>query len=456
MRAFFVVVLSFLLVLEVHAQALPKPERFQQAVGEIVRDAGVRRGFAANDPRIHSTNYGVGRAAVATAGGAGAGLLIAGTAPAWITVLGVAAATWAVGTLLDIAYDGVVQWAFSPDGVSYQGAASGEAFPPLHGGAAGFKSECNGGPSWVYGSSQGAVAQGCVATLAAYDPSTAYSVSVGGDGAYYLHARFCYDPVNFPNWCVTSAAALAMSTATVPSGTNCASGAGTTGGCITFSPSSPDSGSGTIDDAIAALPASELEKPVSHQAMADFINEMSQQAASQPDYAGMPMPVSQPLVEAADVARWAQANPEAYPRVADALAPVGSPNPGLYPSAAPSPGAAPQPAISPTPDTAINPAGAQPQQNLGPDPGIGSPTLEATPTAAQILAPILDLFPDFRSYSVPSHASECPRPGLELFGQELVLDAHCTLLDTPAVRDTLYAVMAAVWLVVAVFIILTA
>ena len=80
--------------------------------------------------------------------------------------------------------------------------------------------------------------------------------------------------------------------------------------------------------------------------------------------------------------------------------------------------------------------------------------LEPTPTARQILQPLLDLFPDFRSFVVPSHQATCPKPTFNVFGKQVVMDAHCTISEEQ--RSALYAVMAAVWAMTAAFIILRA
>jgi len=125
-----------------------------------------------------------------------------------------------------------------------------------------------------------------------------------------------------------------------------------------------------------------------------------------------------------------------------------------------SPWTLPSNPTSTTQDTSVatspstNAASANPLENLGPDPGIGSPTLETTPTAQQILAPILGLMADFRSFVVPAHESTCPKPTFQLFGKSIVMDAHCNIAEQQ--RAALYAVMAAVWLLAGALIVLRA
>jgi hypothetical protein len=205
--------------------------------------------------------------------------------------------------------------------------------------------------------------------------------------------------------------------------------------------------------AIANIPDSELSKPLNPVILAAAANKLWQTAAAQPGYSGLPYDTTNPIT-AADVATWTATNPTLAPTVADAIAPVSSSATAPFSTNA----AIPIPA---NPGTSANPAtsagtnpSTQPLQNLGSDPGIGFPTLESPPTAQMILNPLLNLFPDLKTFVVPSHNSVCAKPSMTLFGKTLVLDGHCTLLES--VRPTLYAVMAAVWLMVALFIILAA
>lgn len=188
-----------------------------------------------------------------------------------------------------------------------------------------------------------------------------------------------------------------------------------------------------------------MSLPASPALVAQAANNAWQSAASQPGYQGLPFQASNP-VTTADAQAWQAANPSSYPTVGDMLSPAVNPS-----TSAVSQPVAPGTVANPGTNTA--PANT-PQVNLGTDPVVPLPTLEGTPTGQMILAPILSLFPDLKSFVVPSHSAECPKPTLNLFGRALLLDGHCTLLET--VRPTLYAVMAAVWLVIALFIILAA
>lgn len=208
---------------------------------------------------------------------------------------------------------------------------------------------------------------------------------------------------------------------------------------------------------MSSLPDSERTKPVTSPLLADSISGLWKSA-----YDRNPSSVLPPQqVSPSDVSNFLAQNPSIQP-MGDNL----SSSPGTFtPTSAPSSPTATSPGASTNPGTGgivgpgtttptTTPTTTNPKPDLGPDPGIGAPTLEATPTAAAILAPLLGLFPDLRSYVVPSHSAECPKPSIDLWDRHLVLQEHCTVLE--GVRPALYAIMAAVWLMVAVFIILAA
>jgi hypothetical protein len=92
--------------------------------------------------------------------------------------------------------------------------------------------------------------------------------------------------------------------------------------------------------------------------------------------------------------------------------------------------------------------------DLGDDPNTPAPTMEDTPTAEAILSPILNLMPDLKSFEVPAHAGECPKPSFSVFDHEYRWEAHCTLMDQN--RALIEAAMMLVWALAALFIVLRA
>ena len=171
-----------------------------------------------------------------------------------------------------------------------------------------------------------------------------------------------------------------------------------------------------------------------------------------PGYDGLPYPQSDPLTSA-DATPWIQANPELAPTVRDFVSPNPSPSSSGNPWSLPANPTAPNTNPAAPNQNTTNPGAENPVANLGPDPGIGAPTLEAIPTAQQIVQPILDIGADLRGYRPPSHAGECPRPTIELYGTH-VLDAHCALIDDN--KAIIQAAMMLAWALMALFIVLAA
>jgi uncharacterized membrane protein len=218
----------------------------------------------------------------------------------------------------------------------------------------------------------------------------------------------------------------------------------------------------SLDAAVDALETDSSTKAVSvsQQLLANIANKAWQQAASQPGYAGEPYPTASPLTTL-DAFRWTQANPTASPTLDDLLRPAT--NAQVYPDGVPiSPTIVYSAPTSPTTGNQNVNVINTPSVNVinkvsvdfGTDPGVAEPTLEATPTGAQILQPLTSLFPELRSFQTPAHASSCPKPVFDVFGKSVVMDSHCTIAEQH--RAALAAVMMTVWLLVGLFILLSA
>lgn len=199
---------------------------------------------------------------------------------------------------------------------------------------------------------------------------------------------------------------------------------------------------------------------VSQQLLANLGNKAWQQAAAQQGYSGQPYPAANPL-SAIDVAQWTQANPTANPTVDDLLRPAT--NTQTYPDGVPiSPTVVYTTPTSPTTGNQNVSVINTPNVNVvnkvsvdfGTDPGVADPTLEATPTGAQILQPLTSLFPEFRTFQTPIHASSCPKPAFDIFGKSIIMDSHCIIAEQH--RAALAALMMAAWMMVGLFIMLSA
>lgn len=446
-------ILKFCLLLVVPTQAWPQalpvaqPQNVNRAISGAMGNVMANRGFAANDPRFVNTIARMSPALQSIAGGAAAITVGAVTAPGWVT----GALAIGVGTVISyavgIAVNALVNWWFREDGKIDQSGLAGERDP-----SAGI---APGSPAWR-------------APFWVTKSSTQYIW--GGDGvAVAREAEASYRAVNgftpnTPTCTIGSTGQTATCGGTIaslqssgppgacPSGTFWIAGSCSLYGFLV--PASVPTVIGqTPQQAVNALPNGELDKRLNPKIVAAVADRAWQSAASQPGYDGVPYSVSRPVTEA-DVQPWLNQNPQIAPTVRDFV----SPNPVT--PANPTPWAVPlnpaAPVVSPTtPNTnTTNPAAESPQANLGPDPGIGAPTLEATPTAQQIIQPVLNLAPELRSFQASSHSGTCPRPSFELFNQIHTLDAHCKLIDDN--KSIMQAAMSFAWAAFALFIILSA
>jgi len=222
----------------------------------------------------------------------------------------------------------------------------------------------------------------------------------------------------------------------------------------------------SLHDAVSSISSIDAAKPVSPSVVASIVNNAWSAAASSPGYAGTPYTAPITVEEVAAV----QATSSSWPTVGDLIQETSAPAgvtasnvaatytlPGANVALSPSTGAgiSTAPSTSTTvPVTAGGTATVNVSVDLGPNPGVSAPGLESTPTAVMILAPIIGLMPTLKNFSVPSHSAVCPTPAFSFFGSQQTIEAHCTLLEP--VRPTMSAVMAVIWVGVALFIILSA
>lgn len=450
MRRAIVMLCLCLLSLRVFAQALPVTP-MQNAVSGVMQAKMKARGFASNDPRFGVTLQGAS-SAIAGAAASAALITAAGiTAPAWVTAgIGVGLAT-ALGYAINLAIDAGVKWLFNSDGtVTTQGAAGAVTAPVLtQGGPYYVTGYMNGG----IGSSPTAAAQAALANPNSFVPGCCTLKQCTETDAY-SHSGYC----TFTNISVQYPYDFDINYSYFASGSPYSSSTGSyapgVGVIISASSGGGDVSNATPQQAVDKLTDADKAKALNPQIVAALANQAWQQAASQPGYTGLPYDATNPITSA-DAAAWQSANPSSWPTVGDAVAPQPAPSGGTAASPWQLPNSSTpvtsQPATQ-TPTT-TNP-GTGEQLNLGPDPNIGAPTLEATPTAQAILQPLLDLFPSLRNFVVPSHGGDCPKPSADLFGKRVQMDGHCALLEP--VRGSLSAVMAFVWVMLALLIVLAA
>lgn len=424
------------------AQALPQasPDRVNRTVSGVMQQGLKSRGFAANDPRFGNTLAKITPSVASIAGTSAAAITVGTvTAPAWATVA-LAAGIGAVVTYsVSLGLDALVSWLFGDNSISdtVEGTPLDSSQGIQQGGAAWRTSDY---VTYLYGGDPAAIGN-----------QARYNIFKRGGGTGTYSPVTCETVSTVQVKCGSIIVALISSGApgTCPAGSFWISG-----GCSLygFAQTSSSHTNATPQDAIARIPASDLDKPLNPAIIAALANRVWEQAAAQPGYAGLPYSHATPITQA-EVQAWQQANPQYTPTVRDFV----SPNPST--STSPNPWSLPSDLADPklTPVTSntgtTNPASESPQQNLGPDPGIGAPTLEQPPTAQQIAQPVLDLLPEFRNFHATAHTGSCPRPTIELYGTH-VLEAHCTLIEDN--KAVIQAAMTFAWAALALFIILSA
>lgn len=326
------------------AQALPVSS-MQKAVSTLIQNKAIKRGFAANDPRIASTLQTAG-SGIAGAATAAAVITLAGvTAPAWIT----AGLTVGLGVLfaagIDLAIDGIKLLLNSDGSVSGQGTSSG----PL----------VSGGAYWVFRVG-GGIGYGSTALAAVYAARpfignkpvrcTPNSFTPNTSSCEYLDGKFADGK---ENW-------LGLGSANyLPSGSPCSSvnGACRDDASPVVIPSEVIKYS-NFNEAVSKLSSEQRTMPVNPQIVAALADSAWKQAASQPGYAGLPYDASNPI-SAADAAALQQSSPTTWPTVGDVVSPQENSTGGGSPWSLPDSNAS-------TPPAAGGNAGGDPPTETGP------------------------------------------------------------------------------------------
>lgn len=164
--------------------------------------------------------------------------------------------------------------------------------------------------------------------------------------------------------------------------------------------------------------------PLNPQRLADVANALLLDAASQSDYAGIPVSSSNPLVTAQDFT--------------DALTAVGRTEPTN------AEWTTPWEDLETTSDTDTGT-----DTGGGTDSGSGSetatePTLDSPPDGKTILSPLLNIFPaDWGNFSVGSRDAACPVAEFEIWDKNFVIDSHCGLIEQN--RELIKIIFLIVW-----------
>jgi hypothetical protein len=411
------------------------------AIGNSIVQNLVSRGFAANDPRVIRTVVAVGGRVAPLVEAAGAGA----------TWLGVA------GTLAPYAVAGVVvyagyKWYFDKDGkVTLKPPGSMSDAPVFSAGVV-------PGKNVYYLNNSQNVYAGSLEEAFSYLVSNAQksngdavfgvpSFKQIGSNIWSMDYTYKIPSIGINNGSYSGYGYLQVYNGTY----SCAPGsAATSSGCVSVQlDKSPYAGAPLVGkglyDAYTELPLAAKEAPLSPDLAAELANRHWRDASKLPDYDGVPWSSPQPVTPD-DAGRGRDEHPTDWPKTKDLDTPVPGPSP-----TAPSP-------IAPTstnPNQTSAPAGSQ-KVDLGPDPGIGAPTLADPPT--EIFKPVVELLKPFTTWTVPSHSSVCPTwsaaPSIAGHVFDIQLDSHCAIAEQ--YRSVITAAALACWVVIALFIVLSA
>lgn len=176
---------------------------------------------------------------------------------------------------------------------------------------------------------------------------------------------------------------------------------------------------------------------VSPALLAEMINELWSEAAVNSAYDGMPFKEVSPAEVTAAMSELGLS-----PTLLDMLSPV-----------AESAGAEVNIDI-----TINNNPGSDTGENggtdLGEDPGVEAPELEDTPTARDILSPVINLLPFAKEFEIGSRSASCPVVEFSLFERQYKIDSHCPLIEQN--RSSVETIFLIIWGFVALRIMLSA
>ncbi|MFM0508630.1 hypothetical protein [Paraburkholderia sp. RL17-373-BIF-A] len=488
-----------------------------RAEAAIITRVAIARGFAANDPRIAATLTGMGQVSTAlnvVSTGAAVGLGFAG-APVWLTIaagvgiLAAGSALYAGGVSLSRSADGKTITASQPapalpiyTGTPYQATppAAGNMQLPVNYGATALgmqayrTSSClstdatcanlpslpdltTSGLNFVRNFGSTALVAGTLAAVQSYDLYEQQYNCNGGSTAGPSMISSCSAVRSVTVAFVPNADGTSQTLMETRSITHMEydSATGNYDTPVTLTGSQPVTWwsvgpgmtpvTGTdLSQIYPKLSAASLKQPVDPMTLAQLANQTWQQAANQPGYQGLPYSVTQPIGYG-DVQPWASANPSSMPNVGDLFTPASDPGTSTVSI---------DPVVQPGQTSSTNPASSTtatgndvnvvntPNVNvvnkvsvdLGLDPGVGSPSLEATPTISMILTPLVNLLPDLKHWAVPAHGAACPEPSFSVLGHSFTLTAQCDLAESN--RTAIYSAFAAVFTIAALFIVLRA
>ncbi|ELX11838.1 hypothetical protein Jab_1c04260 [Janthinobacterium sp. HH01] len=357
-------------------------------LASVVAETMNRRGFGPNDPRTLLTVGSIGARVPVVAAATGTGAT-------WLSTIS-RISPWVTGGLL--IYQGV-SWYMDLQGKVYLAPPGSASSAPVFSNGIVAGQMCWGISGDCFGSPQ-EVLSFLFATTKAQYPSAAYGVpQLVSNSATQWTATYNYSipEIFLNNYSGTKVIVLHLSSTTCLPGFGYSGAGATPSTCVNASlNNSPYAGAPVVGvtpkAAYDALPAAAKSAMISPAVVAQIANGLWKEAASQPDYQGVPWSPSM-QVTPEDMLPASSAHPADMPSTSALDEPV--------PTTGPSPVALPttNPNQTTAPSTAT-------KVDLGADPGTPPPTLEDLPS--DLMKPIKDVMQPWLSWQVPSHGASCP------------------------------------------------
>lgn len=408
------------------------------AIASGIAQTLMRRGFAANDPRIVQTVASVGARVVPLAASAGSGAT-------WLSMVS-RLSPWVTGGVL--VYQGIT-WYYDLQGKTYLAPPGTVTSTPIFSNGIAPGQPCWGLSFDCFGSPQEALAFMFSTSKAQY-PTASYGVPTltqNSPTQYTAQYNYSIPELGLNNYSGTKIISSHTAAVVCPAGYGYSGSGQNPSACVSAGlANSPYAGGPVVgyaqQQAYENLPDAAKSASISPDLVSELANRIWKDAASQPDYSGVPFSPSAPVTPG-DLAPQVNNHPADWPKTSGLVEPV--PTTGASPIALP----------TSNPNQTLPPAGAT-KVDLGPDPGTPPPTLEEPPT--DLFKPISDAMQPLLSWRVPSHSSTCPtwQANPSIAGHVFAIDVsyHCTLADQ--YRALIQGIATAAFAVMVVFIILDA
>lgn len=431
--------LVFPFIETVHAQAAvyaTPTNKVGSALASGIAQTLIRRGFAANDPRLIQTIASVSARVPVVAAAAGTGAT-------WLTAAA-RLSPWVTGGVL--VYQGVT-WYWDLQGKVYLAPPGSTSSTPIYSNGIVAGQLCWGVNSDCFGSPQ-EVLSFLFATTRAQYPKATYGVpTLVSNSATQWTGSYNYSipELGLNNYSGSKVIVSHSANVSCPKGTGYSGTGSTPNTCLSAQlDSSPYAGAPVVGSlpqaAYDALPDPAKIAALSPELAAEIANRHWRDASQQPDYQGVPFSTTSPVAPA-DFSPGITAHPSDWPSTSGLNDPVPTTSSVTLPTTNPNQTSAPSSAT---------------KIDLGADPGTPPPTLEDVPS--DLMKPIKDVMDPWLSWQVPSHSSVCPtwHAAPSIAGHVFAVDFtdHCTFIEQ--YRSLIAAIALAGFVITAVFIILSA